>query len=336
MRSTPNNESDYLIIRHEQTIIAAHISTTIIPSHRCRSIDELFKETFAYQHLLKRIKYYHVPCQEELDLVCFHDKIHICLCTLGLTANCFEFDHNMTYDCDKYNYCGDNGDCFQDHHVCPTSSFCACFVCHFGSRCQFSTRGSALSLNIILGYHIRLNTGISQQPVIVKIATALTTTILFVGSINSFLTFQTFRRKERCNVGCGFYLFTSSIISMIIVIGLILKFVFLLTSHMGSIKKSTFLYLQCAIMDFLLRFLLSTNDWLSACVSIERAINVIQGVKFNKTRSKKMAKWVTIIVLFCTGCTYIYDPLHRRLMDDEEEQRTWCLTQYSSSVQLFE
>jgi hypothetical protein len=39
---------------------------------------------------------------------------------------------------------------------------------------------------------------------------------------------------------------------------------------------------------------------------------------------------------FYYGCTYIYDPLSRRLMDDEEEQRTWRLTQNSSSVQLFD
>lgn len=32
---------------------------------------ELFNETFANQHLLKRIKYYHISCQKQPELVCF-------------------------------------------------------------------------------------------------------------------------------------------------------------------------------------------------------------------------------------------------------------------------
>jgi hypothetical protein len=89
-------------------------------------------------------------------------------------------------------------------------------------------------------------------------------------------------------------------------------------------------------MDFLLRFLLSTTDWLSACVAIERAVNVTQGINFNKSKSKRMAKWIILIVLLCTSCSYIYDPLHRCVMDDKEEERAWCVSQYSSSVQLFD
>jgi hypothetical protein len=326
----------YLIILRKQTPIFSNISTQVIPSHRCRFIGELFNEIFAKQHLLKRIKYYHIPCREQPELVCFYDDVHFCLCTLNQTANCFEFDHNMTYDCDKYNYCGNGGHCFQDDLKCPTSSFCACHQCYFGSKCQFSTKGSALSLDIILGYHIRSKTDISQQPIIVKFATALTTIIFAFGFINSFLSFQTFRGKDTRNVGCGLYLFTSSILSMIIVIVLTLKFAFLVASQIGSINNRTFIYIQCVSIDFLLRFLLSTSDWLSACVALERAVNVSIGVNFNKQKSKKMAKWMILIVLLFTSCSYIYDPLHRHLMDDEEEQRTWCVSQYSSSVQIFD
>ena len=45
--------------------------------------------------------------------------------------------------------------------------FCA------NSRCQFSTEGLTPSLDIILGYHIRAKTSVTQQPVIVKTAIAL-------------------------------------------------------------------------------------------------------------------------------------------------------------------
>ncbi len=78
------------------------------------------------------------------------------------------------------------------------------------------------------------------------------------------------------------------------------------------------------------------SDWLSAYVAIERAVNIIQGINFNKLKSKKMAKWIILIVLLLTSGTYTYDPLHRRLIDDEAEQRTWYVSQYSSSVQLLD
>lgn len=44
---------------------------------------------------------------------------------------------------------------------------------------------------------------------------------------------------------------------------------------------------------------------------------------------------VLFVVLF-TSCTYIYEPFHRHVMDDEEEEQTWCLTQYSPFVQRFD
>jgi hypothetical protein len=188
-------------------------------------------------------------------------------------------------------------------------------------------KGSILSLDNILGYHIRSKAKISKQATIVKIATALTTIMFAFGFINSFLSFQTFRGKQRLNFGSGLYLFTSSIISMVTVIVLKLKFAFLVGSQIGSISNSLFLYIQCVSIDFWLRFLLSSNDWLSACVAIKQSISITQTMKFNKGKSKTMAKWLILIILLFTSCSYIYDPLHRRLMDDEEEQRTWCVSQ---------
>ena len=326
----------YLIILREETITAAEISTEVIPNHRCQSISELFNETFSNQHLLKRIKSYHLPCQRDPTLICFFDDIHMCLCTLDQRANCFEFDHKMTYECEKAKYCGNQGQCFQDAPECPTSSFCACHRCYFGSRCQFSTKGSTLSLDIILGYHIHSKMNIQQQPTIVKIAILLTTIVFVAGMINGFLSLRTFRREETRNVGCGLYLFTVSILSMIIVLILTLKFAFLLASQIGSIEHRWFLRIQCTTMDFLLRSLLSISDWLSACVALERLVSAIQGVKFNKAKSQRVARWMILIIVLSTSCSYVYDPVHRQLLDDEEEQRTWCVTQYSSLVQIID
>ena len=46
----------YLVVLQEKAVSLANISTRVIPSHRCRSIGELFVKRFGDEHLLKRMK----------------------------------------------------------------------------------------------------------------------------------------------------------------------------------------------------------------------------------------------------------------------------------------
>jgi hypothetical protein len=105
----------------------------------------------------------------------------------------------------------------------------------------------------------------------VKNAIALAPIILVFGILNGFLSFQTFRGKETRTVGCGLYLLTTSIVSILVVVVLTLKFALLMASQVGSIDNRWFLHIQCVSIDFL-----------------------------------------------------------------EEEQRTWCVTQYSLLVQVID
>ncbi|CAF3762335.1 unnamed protein product [Adineta steineri] len=326
----------YLIILQEEDILSANISTEVIPSHRCISIHELLDEIHSKQHQLKRMKFYHILCQQKLNLVCFFDDIHFCLCDLGRQANCFEFDHNTTYDCYGYNYCENGGRCFRDDSDCPKSSTCSCRDCYFGSKCQFSTQGSTLSLDVILGYYINPNVQFNQQSFTIKMTVVLIAIIICFGFTGNLLSFFTFRMKTTRNVGSGLYLFTSSIISILAMFILMIKFGLLFASQIGAINHRLILHLQCVSVDFLVRFVLSTIDWLSACVAIERVVNVLKGIHFDKEKSKQFAKRVIPIVFIFTSLTHIHDPIHRHLVDDEEEQRTWCIVTYSASLQILE
>jgi hypothetical protein len=108
----------------------------------CPHISELFNETFVQWHLLRRIKYYHLPCENQsLNLSCFYDDVHFCLCYDHggkHLANCFNFDHGMTYDCSGQNVCENGAQCLQDRPDCPTRSMCICPPGFYGRRCQFS------------------------------------------------------------------------------------------------------------------------------------------------------------------------------------------------------
>ncbi|CAF1545436.1 unnamed protein product, partial [Adineta ricciae] len=326
----------YLLVLQSQAVISSNISTKIVPSHRCASIFELFNESISNQPLIKRIKYYHIPCQQRHDLVCFYDSTQICLCDLSHQANCFDFDHNVIGDCKKHNLCENDGHCFLDDMECPTSFLCACPDCYYGTVCQFSTKQLSLTLDAILGYRILPHLTFSQQPFVVKIAMITTIIIFCLGILSSFFSFLTFRTQKTRDVGCGLYLYASSITSMITLCVFLMKFSFLVAFQMKIIRKDIISHVQCRILDFLLRFLLSNFDWLNGCVAVERALNVSKGITFDKAKSKRIAKRMIFIVLFVTFLTHIHDVIHRQLVDDEEAERTLCITKYSSLLKIFD
>ena len=321
-------------------------STTIIkminPSDRCPNIRELFNETFVQWDLIRRIKYYHLPCQNDsLNLSCFYDDVHLCLChefKQQRQANCFIFDHNMKFDCNGQSECEHGGQCFQDNPDCPQKSICVCPTCYYGTRCQFSTSGFTLSLDAILGYHILPDVNIIHQPGIVQTSVALTTIFIVAGFINGILAMITFKNKSVREVGCGIYLLGSSITTLLTTIIFGLKFWILILAQTETISNKFFLYFQCLSIDFLLRICISMDQWLNACVAIERATTVIKGARFNKKKSRQAAKLVIILLLVFIVGICIHEPFYRRLFVEEnndEEKRIWCIISYPPSLQLW-
>jgi hypothetical protein len=253
-------------------------------------------------------------------------------------ANCFEFDHHKEHRCrtaDKY--CQhDEARCFEDHPVCPNSLLCVCPECTLGARCQFSTTGFGFSLDAIIGYHIRSHTIFTEQSLVVKVSMALTMSFFFLGLINGFLSIATFKSEIIQKTGSGVYLLCSAGTSVLIMIALLMKFWFLFASQTASLTNRSFLLLNCHTMDFLLNTLLNTNDWLNACVGIERAVTASKGVLFDKVKSKRIARWIIILVLLITITSNIPDPIYRRLIDDgEEDQRIWCVISYPKKLEFF-
>ena len=241
------------------------IVKTINGTNRCRHIRELFHTTIMQMHLLRRIKYYQLPCQiHGADLSCFYDDIHLCLCQdhrQQRVANCF-----------GRSICENNAQCFQDTPDCPRRFICICPPCYYELRCQFTTTTFSLSLDAILGYHIQPDLKITQQPLIVQISVALAIIYILIGLINGTLALITFQSKASRNVGCGYYLLATSITTLLITGMFGLKFWLLLLTHIRVINSRLFLPIQCHSVDYLLRSCRNMDQWLKACVAIERAV----------------------------------------------------------------
>ena len=331
----------YLVTVQKRFNRSQTILRTITTSDRCQYINEVLNETIVQFHLLRRIKYYHLPCQNRSSkLSCFYDDTHFCLCyDFGLQrlANCFEFDYRRKFDCYGESNCQNGAQCLQDRHTCPQTSVCVCPTCYYGKLCQFSSNLFGLSLDAILGYSIQPHTSIRHQPSIVQTGAALTIIMTLTGLVNGILSLMTFRSKETCQTGCGFYLFTASIVTLFTMIIFALKFFILLIAQITYIKNRAFLLMQCYSMDFFLQIGLNMDRWMGACVAVERTVVSIQGTKFNKNKSKQLAKYIIFTFLFFITGAHLSDPIHRSLIDDNDnnEQRIWCILKYSPDLHIF-
>jgi hypothetical protein len=82
------------------------------------------------------------------------------------------------------------------------------------------------------------------------------------------------------------------------------------------------------------------DQWLIACVAIERTMTAIKATRFNKKKSKQAAKIVILSLLVIIVGTCIHDPIYRRLIkekndDDDDVKRIWCIITYPYHLQIF-
>ncbi|CAF2788390.1 unnamed protein product [Rotaria sp. Silwood2] len=95
------SRNQYYLVANETVKYSSVIVRKINSSDRCQSIGEIFNENITQIHLIQRIKYYHIPCQNHLNLSCFYDDMYMCVCQdFGdqRLANCFEFNHYVKLD----------------------------------------------------------------------------------------------------------------------------------------------------------------------------------------------------------------------------------------------
>ncbi|CAF4328414.1 unnamed protein product, partial [Adineta steineri] len=173
----------------------------------------------------------------------------MCVCDKNRYSNCFEFDHNTSYDCQGYNYCENNGRCFQDNITCPSTSACICDKCYYGSKCQLNSIGFSTSLDIIFGYHIKPFTSFTKQSQAVKIIASITILMLIFSIINGSLSTLTFKSESILKVGCGIYLLANSIISMLTITIFTMKYFQLIVFQMKSITNISFINFSCILTD---------------------------------------------------------------------------------------
>ncbi|CAF1284611.1 unnamed protein product [Adineta steineri] len=216
--------------------------------------------------------------------------------------------------------------------------------CVIGSSCNNQAKGIGITLDDILRYEIKRNMALENQSLLVKISVVLTTIMFLLGLINSILSLLTFQNADLRKVGCGIYLLASSITSLLTISIFTINFWFILVTRMNSSTNLSILRGGCISVEPLLKLFLYFDTWLNACVAIERAMHVYQGVQFNKKKSQRLARWIIFILPFSITATIIHEPLHRSIFEYPIKEYTgyrgktigihrWCVVNYSRVVQ---
>ncbi|CAF0721336.1 unnamed protein product [Adineta steineri] len=216
--------------------------------------------------------------------------------------------------------------------------------CVIGGLCNVQTKGIGITLDDILRYEINRNVTLKNQSLLIKMSVGLTITMFLLGLINSILSLLTFQNENLRKVGCGIYLLASSITSLLTISMFTINFWFILLTQMNSSINLSVRRGGCISIEPLLKLFLYFDTWLNACVAIERAINVYQGIQFNKEKSKRLARWVIFILPFCITATIIHEPLHHNIFEYPVKEKMgyetkiieihrWCTINYSRVVQ---
>ncbi|CAF0759072.1 unnamed protein product [Didymodactylos carnosus] len=326
---TIDNQNDHYLIALSKPAILKELSTKVIQENRCQNIPKIFNNTVMSMAKMNRMKYYHLACQQHQPLRCFFDEMLMCLCTKEKLADCFHFE-NALDGCNGTSYCQNNGKCIKQSTQCPTMSICICEECYYGNLCQFTTSGYVLSLDAIIGLNIQQGVKVKNQIFIIKLTVILVVIIFTFGLIFNLLSIVTFCQSTVLDNGCNLYLLYSSIICLFSVCILGAKLVYLLTTQINLYPNRTIAHISCILIEFLLRVLPTINEWLNACVAIERALIATIGMKHNKVSSKRRAKFLITLVITVAVITSIHDPVNRRLIDDQNDDiaSIWCVASY--------
>ena len=222
--------------------------------------------------------------------------------------------------------------------------------CYIGDRCGSYVKSIEMTLDDILRDEIRPNMTLNNQPFIVKMSASLTMIMFAVGLIDSVLSCLTFQNKDLRRVGCGMYLLASAITSSLTAGMFTIKFWFVVITQMSVYVSLSVRRGGCVSIEPILKLFVYLNTWLNVCVAVERAVNVSKGLNFDKAKSRRVARWIIIILPLCIMVTIIHEPIYRTLSEyktvdvnsgenkpekDITETYAWCMIRYSPSVQVY-
>jgi len=177
------------------------------------------------------------------------------------------------------------------------------------------------------------NTSFNQQPTIIYLILIFLLLFLLISLIFNTITILVLSNKKLRQVGCDLYYLYLTIVSQIGFILLFLRFIYMVIIQMYIVDNLLFLQISCVSLEYLIRLIPSLFDWLTVCISIERAYTVIKDVKFTKNialKTLKLSHWIILVVFSLNILTTLHRTFYLKLVDEitlnnEPKGYPWCI-----------
>jgi hypothetical protein len=332
------SKSFYYVVSIQETGIHTAVNTSVISRNLCPNVSEIFNKTILNEYsYLKRLQLYHLPCNHDHNLRCFFDQYRMCICTKEHNSDCYVFNHEYNY----CNYCKNDGLCLRENSELNQWNYvCLCPKCTSGSLCHFISGNYFITLDMLTGIEMKTGeTSFNQQPNIIHLTLMFLMIILLISLIFNTISIFVFSNKKLRQVGCDLYLLYLTIISQIGLILLFLRFIYMIIIQIYIVNNLLFVQISCISLEYLIRLIPSLFDWLTVCISIERAYTVIKDVQFTKVialKTLKLSRWIILIVLILNVLTTLHRPFYLKLVhefdiNDEPQGHPWCVLDLAST-----
>ncbi|CAF1447363.1 unnamed protein product [Adineta ricciae] len=173
---------------------------------------------------------------------------------------------------------------------------------------------------MMLGQDIRVNTPLKHRPRLIQITIVLLSLMLIFRLIFNTLSFITLKLQKVQQIGSGTYLFCLSIIGQFGLLILLGRFIYLLITQIYRVKSRTTTYWFCLDLEYFLSICPILFDWLITLISLERLVNILQGVSFDKKKSVVWPKrliWILIDII-CLSSSHEF--FSYELIDDPRSE----------------
>ncbi|UJR18744.1 hypothetical protein I4U23_005650 [Adineta vaga] len=324
MYSEHNQMDFYVTVIRKQP--NENIVTIISPEDQLIYADQLLENKKIEKYSwIKKVKYYHYICQLKSNLKYFLDENYLCFCDSYGHVYCAIFLRDLS-EC-SINYCQNNGQCISNNINGYWDFRCICQSCTFGSLCQLTITEFTLSLDIMIGRDILENTPIKHQPFLIKITIIVLILMFILGLIFNTLSFLTLKQEKVRQIGCGIYLYYLPFIGQFGLLILLGRFIYLLITQIYPVEYRTVTYWSCVSLEYFLNLCPILFDWLITFISLERLVNIIQGVSFNKRKSVIWAKRIIFILIIIILISSWHEFFSHQLIDDPRNEiiHTWCV-----------
>lgn len=128
--------------------------------------------------------------------------------------------------------------------------------------------------------------------------------LVLIATVSNTLAVATFCHRVTREMGTGIYRLWISIVSQLALTMIFVDLIFKTTTNCRSI---------CDLFAELGRTFHQIYDSLTACTSIERTMLICQGLSFNKSQSRSIAKFCVIFLFLCHFSTSSYGYFHHAL-----------------------